>query len=117
MGQGVTIDLTSSEFDPVLIVRGTADTSIVNDDGGPACDSRVAFTARGSGAITILVNTTNGPTRQTGRFTLSVTEGRKPVDPRATREDPGDCQPSNRRENMREIPEIRPQGAGPTDRR
>ena len=44
-GQDVTIDLSSSDFDPVLIVRGTADTSIVNDDGGPGCASRVAFTA------------------------------------------------------------------------
>jgi len=111
-GQDVTIDLSSPEFDPVLIVRGTADTSIVNDDGGPGCASRVAFTARGSGAITILVNTTSDPTRQTGGFTLSVTATRKPVDPPGTR----DCQPRNRQENMREIPEIRPQGAA-ADRR
>jgi hypothetical protein len=95
-GQDVTIDLSSSEFDPVLIVRG-----LVNDDGGPGCASRVAFTARGSGAVTILVNTTSDPTRQTGAFTLSVSPTRKPVDPPGTR----DCQPGNRRENMRETPE------------
>ncbi|MGH7615413.1 MAG: S1C family serine protease [Gemmatimonadales bacterium] len=111
-GQDLTIDLNSSEFDPVLIVRGAADSSMVNDDGGPGCASRVAFTARGSGAITILVNTTADPTRQTGAFTLSVSSTRKPVDPPGTR----DCQPENRQENMREIPE-RPSGAGPTDRR
>ena len=113
VGQDVTIDLSSSEFDPYLIVRGVADTSIANDDGGPGCASRVAFTARRSGAVTILVNTTSDPTRQTGAFTLSVSATRKPVDPPGTR----DCQPGNRRENMREIPEIRPQGAGPADRR
>ena len=112
-GQDVTIDLASSEFDPVLIVRGAADSSLVNDDGGPGCASRVAFSARGSGAVTILVNTTSDPTRQTGAFTLSVSPTRKPVDPPGTR----DCQPGNRRENMREIPEIRPQGAGPANRR
>jgi hypothetical protein len=111
-GQDVTIDLTSAEFDPVLIVRGAADSSIVNDDGGPGCASRVAFTAQGSGAITILVNTTSDPPRQTGAYSLSVTATRKPVDPPGTR----DCQPGNRQENMREIPEVRPQGAAP-DRR
>jgi hypothetical protein len=100
-GQDVTIDLTSSDFDPVLIVRGAADSSMVNDDGGPGCASRVAFTARGSGPITILVNTTADPTRQTGAYTLSVSSTRRPVDPPGTR----DCQPGNRREDMREIPE------------
>jgi hypothetical protein len=112
-GQDVTIDLSSSEFDPVLIVRGAADSSLVNDDGGPGCASRVAFTARGSGAVTILVNTTSDPTRQTGAYTLSVSPTRKPVDPPGTR----DCQPGNRRENLREIPEVRPQGAGHAGRR
>ena len=92
-GQDVTIDLSSTDFDPVLIVRGTADTSIVNDDGGPACASRVAFTANSSGPFTVLVNTTNSPVRQSGRYTLTVTPGRKPVDPRATRDSPGDCRP------------------------
>jgi len=104
-GQDVTIDLSSSDFDPVLIVRGTADTSIVNDDGGPGCASRVAFTANSSGPFTVLVNTTNTPVRQTGRYTLSVTAGRKPVDPRATQESPGDCRPGQTQNNLREIPE------------
>jgi len=105
VGQDITIDLASPEFDPVLIVRGTADTSVINDDGGPGCDSRVVFTARTSGPFTVLVNTTSDPVRQTGRYTLSVSAGRKPVDPRATRESPGDCRPNSQQENMREIRE------------
>jgi len=105
VGQDITIDLASPEFDPVLIVRGTADTSLINDDGGPGCDSRVVFTARTSGPFTVLVNTTSDPVRQTGRYTLTVSDGRKPVDPRASRESPGDCRPGSLQENLREIPE------------
>lgn len=92
-GQDVTIDLVSADFDPVLIVRGTADSSIINDDGGPGCASRVVFTAPSSVPDTIIVNTTNTPIRQTGRYTLTVSAGRKPVDPRATQDNPGDCRP------------------------
>lgn len=92
-GQDVTIDLTSPDFDPMLIVRGAADSSLVNDDGGPGCASRVVFTAPTNGPFTILVNTTATPIRQTGRYTLTITAGRKPVDPRGTQEHPGDCRP------------------------
>jgi hypothetical protein len=105
IGQDITVDLASRDFDPVLIVRGTADTSLINDDGGPGCDSRVVFTAQTSGPFTVLANTTSDPVRQTGRFTLTVSEGRKPVDPRATRESPGDCQPNSQQQNMGEIRE------------
>src|SRR6266571_4556258 len=61
-GQEITIDLSSSDFDPVLIVRGEGlAQSIVDDDGGPGCAARVsqAFLARGP--YRILVNTTNTP--------------------------------------------------------
>ena len=104
-GQDVTIDLSSPDFDPVLIVRGAADSSIINDDGGPGCASRVAFTARSGGPFTILVNTTSSPIRQTGRFTLSISAGLKAVDPRATQANPGDCRLGQTQQNLREIPE------------
>lgn len=107
-GQDLTVDLSSPDFDPVLIVRGAADSSMINDDGGPGCASRVVFTAPGSGPFTVLVNTTNSPHRQTGRFTLSISRGTKPVDPPNTR----DCVPGSRQENLRQIPEIRPRGTG-----
>jgi hypothetical protein len=79
-GQPVTIDLASDDFDPVLIVRGDdLEKSIINDDGGPECDSRVARTFPSRGPYRILVNSTANPQRQTGTFTLSITEGLKPV--------------------------------------
>ena len=74
--QQVTIDLASDEFDPVLILRGL-DTTVVNNNGGPGCDARVSLTFPETGPYTILVNTTSDPPRQTGRFTLSLTEGHK----------------------------------------
>jgi len=106
-GQDVTVDLSSLDFDPVLIVRGTADTSVINDDGGPGCASRVVFKARSSGPFTALVNTTNTPLRQTGRFVLSVTSGRQPVDALNS----GDCRPGSPQQDLREIPE-RPHRSG-----
>jgi len=79
-GRAVTIDLSSDEFDPVLIINGPGlDRQIVDDDGGPGCYSRVSQTFPSTGPYRILVNTTNKPERQTGRFSLSITEGSKPV--------------------------------------
>ncbi len=88
-GRPITIDLASDEVDPVLIVRGAdLDESIINDDGGPGCSARVSRTFPGSGPYRILVNTTSSPARQTGRFTLSITDGSKPVQERGN----ADCQ-------------------------
>jgi hypothetical protein len=79
-GRPVTIDLSSDDFDPVLIIRGAdLENSIINDDGGPGCYSRVSRTFPSTGPYRILVNSTNTPERQTGRFSLSITEGSKPV--------------------------------------
>jgi len=79
-GRPVTIDLSSDDFDPVLIVRGEdLDNSIINDDGGPGCYARVSRTFPSTGPYRILVNTTASPERQTGRFSLSITDGSKPV--------------------------------------
>ena len=89
-GREVTIDLSSDEFDPVLIVRGDdLDASIINDDGGPGCSARVSRAFPSRGPYRILVNTTASPERQTGRFSLSITEGSKPVQERGN----SDCQP------------------------
>jgi hypothetical protein len=88
-GRPLTIDLASDDFDPMLIIRGDdLPASIINDDGGPGCASRVSQTFPGRGPYRILVNTTSSPHRQTGRFTLSVTDGIQAVQPRDTR----DCQ-------------------------
>ena len=79
-GRPVTIDLSSDDFDPVLIVRGTdLDNSIINDDGGPGCYARISRSFPSTGPYRILVNTTASPEKQTGRFSLSITDGSKPV--------------------------------------
>src|SRR5437773_968035 len=92
-GREITIDLSSSDFDPVLIVRGEGlAQSLVNDDGGPGCAARVsqAFLARGP--YRILVNTTAAPHRQTGRFTLAISEGSQHVQDRSE----NDCSAGSR---------------------
>jgi len=90
-GRTITIDLSSSDFDPVLIIRGQdLAASIINDDGGPGCASRVSQSFTGSGPYKILVNTTSSPHRQTGRFTLSIKEGSMPVDGTSN----SDCHPA-----------------------
>ena len=90
-GQPITIDLSSSDFDPVLIIRGQdLAQSIINDDGGPGCASRVSQSFTSSGPYKILVNTTSSPHRQTGRFTLSINQGSMPVDGTAN----SDCHPA-----------------------
>ena len=93
-GQVITIDLSSDDFDPVLIVRGDdLDASVINDDGGPGCSSRISRSFPSRGPYRILVNTTSDPEKQTGRFSLSITQGSKPV-----QETNGnaDCQPPQR---------------------
>lgn len=87
----ITIDLASDDFDPVLIIRGL-DSSVVNDDGGPGCASRVSMAFPGTGPYTILVNTTSDPYRQAGRFTLSITRGHKDLIT-----GPNDCHPPHPR--------------------
>jgi hypothetical protein len=89
-GQAITIDLASDEFDPVLIIRGDdLDASVINDDGGPGCSARVSRSFPSRGPYRLLVNSTASPERQTGRYTLSITEGTKPVQEGGN----ADCQP------------------------
>lgn len=97
VGQVLTIDLSSDDFDPVLIVRGAdLDNSIINDDGGPGCSARISRTFPSRGPYRILVNTTADPEKQTGRFSLSITQGSKPVQETGGN---ADCQPPQRAKN------------------
>jgi len=90
-GQVITIDLSSDDFDPVLIVRGDdLDASVINDDGGPGCSARISRSFPSRGPYRILVNTTSDPEKQTGRFSLSITQGAKPVQQTNGN---SDCQP------------------------
>lgn len=91
VGQVITIDLSSDDFDPVLIVRGDdLDASVINDDGGPGCSARISRSFPSRGPYRILVNTTSDPEKQTGRFSLSITQGSKPVQETNAN---SDCQP------------------------
>ncbi|HEX9393207.1 MAG TPA: trypsin-like peptidase domain-containing protein [Gemmatimonadales bacterium] len=83
-GTPLTVDLSSDDFDPYLIVRGFhaadgRDSSSVDDDGGPGCAARVATIFPTTGTYTILVNTTSTQKNRTGNFTLSITRGLKPL--------------------------------------
>ena len=83
-GREVTIDLSSSDFDPVLIVSGGGlAQSIVDDNGGPGCASRISQAFLGRGPYRVLVNTTTSPHRQTGRFTLAIKAGSQHVKDRS----------------------------------
>jgi Bacterial pre-peptidase C-terminal domain len=96
VGQVITIELSSDDFDPVLIVRGAdLDNSIINDDGGPGCSARISRKFPSRGPYRILVNTTADPQKQTGRFSLSITQGSKPVQETGNT----DCQPPQRATN------------------
>jgi serine protease Do len=87
----VTIDLSSDDFDPVLIVRGDdLDASVINDDGGPGCSARISRAFPSRGPYRILVNTTSDPEKQTGRFSLSIRRGSDAVQ---TTSGNTDCEP------------------------
>lgn len=93
----VTIDLASDDFDPVLIVRGgDLESSVINDDGGPGCSARISRAFPSTGPYRILVNTTSDPEKQTGRFSLSITRGKKPVQETGAN---ADCEPPQRPTN------------------
>ena len=87
-GQDVTIDLSSPDFRPALILRGL-DTSVANVNGGPLCGSRISLNFPGPGPYEILVNTSATPTHQVGRYTLALSTGLKPVIRRTGRCPPG----------------------------
>ena len=79
-GREVTIDLSSDDFDPYMIIKGSDFIrDIADDDSGPGCAARISRTFPSGGPYTILVNTTSSPVRQTGAYTLSLTEGRRTV--------------------------------------
>ena len=78
-GQTITIDLTSTEFDAYVMlrgpgIRGSRDYS--DDDSGGACNARLTVTFPQNGEYEIIVNTAGK--RETGAFTLTVEAGSKP---------------------------------------
>lgn len=109
-GRALTINLASDDFDPMLIIRGDdLAASIINDDGGPGCASRVSQAFPGRGPYRILVNTTSSPIRQTGRFTLSLADGSQIVQSQDTRDctAPGGTAGTPSRGGNQAIPTVR----------
>jgi len=80
-GRTVTVDLVSDDFDSYLLVtRGRGQKLVENDDGGGGCNARVVHTATDDHPVRLVVNSAGK--RQTGRFTLGVTDGARPVEPK-----------------------------------
>ncbi len=85
--QTVTIDLRSKDFDAfILLVTGRGEKLAANDDGAGGCDARVVYKATSDHPVRVVVNSIGK--FQTGKFTLKVTDGALPVEPK------GNCQRS-----------------------
>ena len=71
-GQHITIDLSSSQFDPyVQFLDPWGGKLGEDDDSGPGNSSRFAFTAHDAGRYQIVVNS-SGDSPKTGRYVLQV---------------------------------------------
>lgn len=80
-GQTVTVDLESQAFDAYLMLaRGRGGKLVENDDGGVGCNARLVYTATDDHPLRIVVNTARR--RSTGHYTLRVTAGALPIDPK-----------------------------------
>ncbi len=81
--QAFTVDLESNDFDAyVILTRGRGEKLVENDDGGGGCNSRLVYTATDDHPLRIVVNTASRPPRQTGKFTLRVSDGESPTEPK-----------------------------------
>jgi hypothetical protein len=77
----ITIDLASDDFDPVLLLSGLDSTVVDVRHRGPGCGSRISMNFPGPGPYSVVANTSTSPTHQIGRYTLSLTQGLKPLLP------------------------------------
>jgi serine protease Do len=78
-GQTVTIDLSSTEFDAYVMLRGPGiqgTRDYWDDDSGGLCNARLTVTFPQTGDYEIIVNTAGK--LETGAFTLTVASGSKP---------------------------------------
>jgi len=75
-GESITVDMTSSELDPYLLVfRGSVEDGEVlaeDDDGGSGMDASVTLTLPAGGLYTVAANTYGAG--QTGSYQISVAE-------------------------------------------
>ena len=78
-GQTITIDLTSTEFDAYVMLRGpgiTGSRDYSDDDSGGTCNARLTVTFPQTADYEVIVNTAGK--LETGAFTLTVGAGSKP---------------------------------------
>jgi hypothetical protein len=81
--QPFTVDLESADFDAyIILTRGRGEQLVQNDDGGGGCNARLVYTATDDHPLRVIVNTASRPRRQTGRFTLRVSDGESPTEPK-----------------------------------
>ena len=77
----ITLDLSSDDFDPVLLLSGLDSTVVDVRHRGPGCGARISMMFPGPGPYSVVANTSVTPVRQTGSYTLSLTRGLKPLLP------------------------------------
>ncbi|UCC73054.1 MAG: PPC domain-containing protein [Gemmatimonadota bacterium] len=72
-GESVTVDMISDDFDAYLYVVGPGfGETLYDDDGGGACHARITFTFLENGTFRVAASSTTP--RETGRYTLRVSE-------------------------------------------
>ncbi len=78
VGQPFEADLTSSDFDPYLVLRAPSGETEENDDYlGSTMQARIVTTAAEAGTYTVFV--TSYAAGETGAYRLEIEEGRAPV--------------------------------------
>src|SRR5207248_1482083 len=79
--QTFTVDLTSDDFDSYLwLTKARGESLVQNDDGGGGCNARIVYTAPDNHTLHIIVNTAGHD--QSGRYTLKVSDGESPTEPK-----------------------------------
>ncbi|OLC08665.1 MAG: hypothetical protein AUH42_00855 [Gemmatimonadetes bacterium 13_1_40CM_70_11] len=82
LNQTFTVDLISDDFDAYMrLARGHDEKLVDNDDGGGGCNARIVYTATDDHPLRVIVNTV-GAKRATGRYTLRVSDGGLPTEPK-----------------------------------
>ncbi len=81
VGESLTVDLRSDDFDALLYVVGPGvDKTLSDDDGGGGCHARITITFLENGAFRVIV--TSAESRTTGVYTLRASATPEPVQER-----------------------------------
>ncbi len=81
-GQSITVDLTSTAFDPYLVVIGPSGRLWENDDAGGGLNSQVMFDADTAGTYRVVATAYRAG--MTGAFDLGITLGQRGTTPTPT---------------------------------